>query len=110
MLSDLESGPQLSGFSGVFSKKITVSQQKLKQKFYRRLKGIFGKIGVKSAPQVVLSLIELCCLPALLYASECVILNASMIKSFENTYAHAYYKLFSTYDMSTVAYCQYYLG
>ena len=58
----------------------------------------------------MLSLIELCCLPALLYASECVILNASMIKSFENTYVNAYFKLFSTFDMSTVAYCQYYMG
>ena len=91
------------------AKKFTVNQQKLKQKFFRSLNGIFGKIGVKSAPQVVLSLIELCCLPALLYASECVMWNASMIKALKYL-CSCIYKLFSTYDISTATYCQYYMG
>src|SRR6478609_6550240 len=37
-------------------------------------------------------------------------LECFYVKSFEITYAHAYFKLYSTFDMSTVAYCQYYMG
>ena len=33
-----------------------------------------------------------------------------MIKVFESAYSHMFFKLFNTFDMSTVAQCQYYMG
>jgi len=33
-----------------------------------------------------------------------------MYNSFENVYSHVYFKLFHTFDRSTVAHCQYYMG
>ena len=90
--------------------KFTVNLQKLRQKFFRNRNGIFGKVEVKSSLTVLSSLVETCCTPALLYASECIVWNKTMIKVFESAYSHMFFKLFNTFDMSTVAQCQYYMG
>ena len=92
------------------AKKFTVNQQKCKQKFFKSINGIFGKVGLNSSLPVLSSLIETCCLPSLLYASECLTWNASMLRGCKNAYAHVFFILFHTYDMSTIAYCQYYMG
>ena len=62
------------------AKKFTVNQQKCKQKFFKSINGIFGKVGLNSSLPVLSSLIETCCLPSLLYASECLTWNASMLR------------------------------
>ena len=59
---------------------------------------------------VLSSLVETCWTPALLYASKCIVWNKTMIKVFESAYSHTFFKLFNTFDMSTVAQCQYYMG
>ena len=89
------------------SKRFTVNQQKLKQKFFRNLNAILGKVGVKSSLCVLSSLVEKCCIPCLLYGSESVKWNSSMMKSCENAYAQFFYKVFHTFDKSIVASCQF---
>ena len=67
-------------------------------------------MGVKSSLSVLSSLVEKCCIPCLLYASESVKWNISMMKSFENAHAQFFFKVFHTFDKSIVASCQFFMG
>ena len=94
----------------VSAKNFKINIQNKKQKFFRALNGILGKIGIFSSPQVVLSLVESYCVPVLLYGLESVELPKSVIRSIENAYFQVYNKLFHTFDRDVVKQCQFYLN
>jgi hypothetical protein len=92
------------------AKKFKFNFQTCKQKFYRALNGIFGKIGVDTSPVVLCSLIQSFCVPLLLYAAEALSWNKKSLASLENAYSQAFYKIFKTFDKMIAIQCQYFLG
>ena len=62
-------------YLGVFitsSKSFTINLQYARKKFFKCLNGIFGQIGLKTSPTVLMTLIESNCVSILLYACEAV--------------------------------------
>ena len=88
----------------------TVNLQSTKQKFFRALNGIFGKVGLKTSPVVLCSLINSFCTPILLYAVESLDFNNRSLRSMENAYSQAFFKIFNIYDQSIIKQCQFYMG
>ena len=86
-----------------------INLQKLKQKFYCTLNGIFGKVGMNTQPVVLVSLIHSTCVPVLLYGADAVNLTTKMTAGIENAYSHAYMKIFKTFDKNVVSQCQFYM-
>jgi len=98
------------GIKLVSSKRFNVNLQESRQKFYRALNGILGKVGPDSSPLILCSLIEAYCVPILVYASECILWSNSMTKSCEKAYSQAFFKIFKTYDSNVAMQCQFYMG
>ena len=90
------------------AKNFKTNLQNRKQKFFRSLNAIFGKIGTFSSPSVVISLVESYCVPILLYGLDCIELPKSMLQSLENAYSQLYSKLFHTYNKNIIKQCQFY--
>lgn len=101
---------QYLGVTIVSSKRFKLNIQNRKQKFFRAVNAVLGRIGTFSSPDVVLSLIESNCVPVLLYGLECVELNNSLLRSIENAYSQVFSKLFHTFDRSVIKQCQFYMG
>ena len=70
----------------------------------------FGKIGLKSSPLVIISLIESYCVSVLLYSAESFWWSKSMLNCYESCYSLAFMKIFKTFDKKIVEQCQYYMG
>ena len=85
------------GITVASGRKFTVNLQNTKQKFFRALNGIFGKIGVNSSPHLICSLFQSYCVPILLYAAECLTSNNSMFNNIEHVYLQAFIKIFHTF-------------
>ena len=98
------------GIKNLCSKKFTVNLEFMKQKYFRSLNGIFGKVGLKTSPLVLISLINSYCVPNLLYCAESFWWSKSMLNSCENAYALAFMKVFRSYDKKIIEQCQYYMG
>jgi len=98
------------GLSIVSAKNFKTNLQNRKQKFFRALNAIFGKIGTFASPSVVISLVESYCVPILLYSLDCVELSKSMLQSLENAYSQVYSKIFHTFNKTIIKQCQFYLG
>jgi len=98
------------GIKILCSKKFTVNLQFMKQKYFRSLNGIFGKVGLKTSPLVLISLINSYCVQNLLYCAESFWWSKSMLNSCENAYALAFMKVFRSYDKKIIEQCQYYMG
>ena len=58
------------GINFLSGKKFNFNMQIIKQKYFRALNGIFGKVGLNTAPDVICSLIDSQCVPILLFAAE----------------------------------------
>jgi len=71
---------------------LTVNFQSMKQKFFRALNRIFGKVGLKTSPAVLCSLLNSFCTPILLYACESLDWNNKSINSIENAYSKEFFK------------------
>ena len=84
--------------------------QPVRQKFFRSLNGLFGKIGTRSAINVTLSLFNSFCVPILSYGSEALELSCSMYNVLETAYSSVYYKIFGTYDKKVIKSCQFFCG
>jgi len=65
------------------------------------LNSIIGKVGLNTQPEVLISLIQSCSVPILLYGTEA---------SVEHAYSLAFMKVFKTYDKDVVTECQFYMG
>ena len=84
--------------------------QTVRQKFFRALNGIFGKIGTNSSTAVTLSLINSFCTPLLTYAMEALDITKSMYNVLESAYSSAFSKLFGSFDKNIIRYCQFYFN
>ena len=89
-------------------RKFTCNLQPVRQKFYRSVNGIFGKIFSTGNPTLILSVINTFCVPILLYGLEAVRLNVSLMKSIDFMYNSVFAKIFKTSDNNTISQCQYY--
>lgn len=96
------------GVSFLASSVVKCNLQTVRQKFFRALNGLFGKIGSKSSTIVSLSLINTFCVPLLTYGIECFVVSKSMYNTLESAYSSAFAKLFSTFDKAVIRQCQYY--
>jgi len=97
------------GVTILSGKKFSVNLQRTKQKYFRALNAIFGKIGLNSSPVLLCSLVITFFVPILLYAVESVTWNQKMLSSIENAYSQAFMKFLRTFD-NKVEYCQYAMG
>ena len=98
------------GIKILSAKKFTINLQQVRQKFFRALNGIFGKVGLKTSPVVLTSLIESYCVPIMLYSSESICWTKAMFNSCEHAYSLAFMKIFKTFDKNVVQQCQYFMG
>ena len=89
---------------------IKLNLQSPRQKFFRAVNGIFGKIGVKSTECVILSLIQSYCLPMLLYGIECFDTNKQMYNKLESAYSACFAKVYSISDNQNIRQCQFFSG
>ena len=84
--------------------------QVIKQKYFRALNGIFGKVGLNTAPDVICSLIDSQCVSILLFAAEALNWSKKYLKGLENSFNQAFFKIFKTFDRSVAEHCQFYMG
>ena len=77
-----------------------------KSKFYASFNSIYGKLGKLNSEIVTLNLIKSIALPCLLYGTEALSLNSSVIKTLDNPWSRVFMKIFSTFDNKTVKLCQ----
>jgi len=84
--------------------------QTARQKYFRALNGIFAKIGSRSSPRVILSLVNSFCLPVLLYGVESLVINAKTRNLLENAFKITFAKIFLSFDQSLIANCQFFCG
>ena len=82
--------------------------QIVRQKFFRALNGIFGKIGTHSSTLVTLSLINSYCVPVLTYGIESINATRAVYNVLDNAYMQAFAKLFGSFDKSVLKNCQFY--
>ena len=82
----------------------------MRQKYFRALNGIFGKIGTRSSPLVTLSLINAYCVPILTYGIESLNVPRAVYTVLDNAYIAGFAKIFGTYDKDIVKQCQFYCG
>ena len=87
----------------------TVSILSARQKFFRAVNCIFGKIGLKTSLVVLCSLIQSICIPVLLYATEALDLSSSNLNSLNQAYTQALAKVFGSFDRIVIEQCQFYL-
>ncbi len=81
-----------------------------KQKFFRSVNAIFGKIGTQRNSGVVLSLINSFCIPVLLYGLEAFSLKQSNVNKINSLLNTVYSKVFNVRDNQTILECQFYSG
>ena len=82
--------------------------QTMRQKYFKALNGIFGKVGVKSSIAVSLSLINSFCVPLLIYGLDAIKLAKSGYSGLEAAYTAAFAKIFGSYDRSIILNCQFF--
>lgn len=76
-----------------------------KRSFYMAFNAIFGKVGRMASEDVILSLIESKCLPAMFYGLEACPVNSSQINSLEFSLTSTLMKTFSTRSKEIVTEC-----
>jgi exonuclease III len=80
-----------------------------KKKFYRCLNSILSKTGTKVI-DILLSLTHSYCIPVLLYATESMSLTITEKRRLASPFQRLYFKMFTSFDPQTIAYCQFYTG
>ena len=98
------------GINILSGRRFNFNMQNIKQKYFRALNGIFGKVGLNTAPDVLCSLIDSQCVPILLFAAEALNWNKKLLKSLENAFNQAFFKIFKTFDKHVIEQCQFYMG
>ena len=79
------------GINFLSGKKFNFNLQIIKQKYFRALNGIFGKIGLNTAPDVVCSLIDSQCVPILMFAAEALNWSKKNLKCLENAFNQSFF-------------------
>lgn len=98
------------GVSLLSSSTFKCNFQTVRQKYFRALNGIFGKIGTRSSPLVTLSLISAYCVPILTYGIESLNVPRAVFNVLDNAYIAGFAKIFGTYDKDIIKHCQFYCG
>jgi hypothetical protein len=98
------------GVTIVSSKKFKCNLQGNRQKFFQATNSIFGKLGTKAPLNLTLSLIDIFCIPVLLYALEALNLTKSERSTLDFTYSTVFFKLFKVKDKLNIKLCQFYSG
>jgi len=98
------------GFILLGGKSFQINLQKIKQKYFCALNSIIGKVGLNTKPVVLVSFLQSCCVPILLYGAEALNWSKRMTASVENAYSLAFMKIFSTCNKEIVTSCQFYMG
>ena len=90
--------------------KFAIKVQPIRQKFFKSINGIFGKVGLRTSERVLCSLANSICVPILLYATESVNLNTRDLNSLNQAYIQIFAKNFGTFDPIILEQCQYFMG
>lgn len=98
------------GVTILAGKTFKINLQTIRHKFYKALNGVFGKIGTRASPAVLISLINSYCLPLLLYGIESLSVTEKIIKTLDNAYRSIFYKIFGANDDNSIKLCQFYCG
>ena len=80
------------GITIVSGRKFKCSLQFAKQKFFSAANGVFGKIGVNQH-NLILSLVDVFCIPVLLYGTEALLLSKSDRNAMDFTYSTIFFKI-----------------
>ena len=97
------------GILFVASKKLSIGLKNCKSAFYKSFNAIYSKI-FKSNENLILTLVNTYCIPALYYGLEAVDLNLSDADSLDQPIMRALGKVFKTYDRSVLHWCMFYFG
>jgi hypothetical protein len=98
------------GVNFVSANVIRLNLQSMRQKYFRALNGIFSRVGVRSSPTVILSLVDSFCLPILSYGIETFNIRQADYNCLEAAYNAAFAKIFASFDKNVIRCCQYYCG
>ena len=98
------------GIVFVASKTIKYNLHRVKQKYFKCLNGLLGKMGSSPNIQLTLSLINTFCTPVLCYGLEAMRLNKTQLNSLSFSYNSGFMKLFSFYNTKIIMQCQYFSG
>jgi exonuclease III len=100
-------------YLGVFitrSRRFCCSFDNAKKSFYRSFNAVFGKIGRLASEEVILHLIQLKCLPCMLFALEACPINRTELRSLDFPVTRVLMKLFKTTSKDIVNECQLFFG
>ncbi len=75
-----------------------------KRKFNRAVNCVLGKIGICAKEDVLVNLVNLKCMPILLYGTECCDLSKRELNSLDFTVVRFFMKIFRTSNRDTVLY------
>ena len=92
----------------VSSNCIKYNLQAARQKYFGAINGIFGKVGTRSSPSIILSLIDSFCIPILTYGMDVIKIKKSELNRLESAYSAAFAKVFGSFDASVIRNCQFY--
>ena len=67
---------------------------------------IFARVGRPASEEVMMQLLKQKCLPILLYALEVCNVDKRVLQSLDFTVNRFFMKLFRTYNIETLVYCQ----
>ena len=98
------------GVHFVSGNNIKCNLQIIRQKYFRALNGIFGKVGTRASPMIILSLVDSFCVPLLSYGMAAFIPKLAMYNTLESAYTAAFAKIFRSYDKGVIRNCQSYSG
>ena len=94
----------------VSAKRFKINMQSVKHKFFRAVNSIFGKVGLNTSAELLCSVINIHCIPILMYASEVLSWTIKELRSMVNVYNQAFYKIFRTFDKNIIITCQFYMN
>jgi hypothetical protein len=90
--------------------KFKCNLQRMRQKYFRSLNSIYGKVGTRTEIRVLVQLLNSFCVPLLTYATEAITLYKSDYSRLEAAYSLAFSKIFNSYNAVTVRSRQFHCG
>ena len=98
------------GVSILAGRSFNINLQLMRQKFFRALNGILGKVGGSASESLTLSLISTFCLPIMMYACEAIWFSKKSLLRVEKAFNQVFSKMFRSFDTQTIKHCKFYMG
>ena len=76
-------------------------------KFYRAFNAVCSKIS-KASEELILALLQILCVPCIMYSLSAIELNATSLHCLDNMYFNALGKIFKTYDHNVLLNCMFF--